>query len=119
MAGAELATNPEQWDRLEDGVTRVDEAMLGRLERWLQEAEGAVETPREFTVPGAERLSAALELARTVVRRAERRAVSLDREGLVPGPWLVPYLNRLADLLWVQARLVERALGRETTKVRD
>ena len=74
--------------------------------------------PREFTVPGADRLSAALELARTVVRRAERRVIALDRERLVPGAWLMPYLNRLADLLWVLARLAERALGTSTTKVR-
>ena len=59
-----------------------------------------------------------MELARAVVRRAERRAIALDREGELPGAWLVPYLNRLADLLWVQARLVEAALGRTTLRVR-
>ena len=118
VAGAELAANPERRDRLEDGLTRVDEAMLDRLEELLRETEAAVEMPREFTVPGADRLSAALELARAVVRRAERRAIALDREGELPGAWLVPYLNRLADLLWVQARLVEAALGRTTLRVR-
>ena len=118
VAGAELAANPERRDRLEDGLTRVDEAMLDRLEELLRETEAGVEMPREFTVPGADRLSAALELARAVVRRAERRAIALDREGELPGAWLVPYLNRLADLLWVQARLVEAALGRTTLRVR-
>ena len=118
VAGAELATNPSAWDRLEDGLTRVDEAMLLRLEQMLRQAEASVEMPREFTVPGADRLSAALELARTVVRRAERRVIGLDRERLVPGAWLMPYLNRLADLLWVLARQAERALGTSTTKVR-
>lgn len=119
VAGAELAANPEAWDRLVDGQTRVDEAMLERLEALLAEAEAAVEMPREFTLPGADRLSAALELARAVVRRAERLVISLDRDGLVPGAWLVPYLNRLADLLWVQARLVENALGQDTLRVRS
>ena len=118
VAGAELAANPEHWDRLEDGLTRVDEAMLDRLEELLRQAEASVEMPREFTLPGADRLSAALELARVIVRRAERRAIALDREGLLPGAWLVPYLNRLADLLWVQARLVEAALGQATLRVR-
>lgn len=118
VAGAELATNPDAWDRLEDGLTRVDEAMLTRLEAMLSEAESSIEMPREFTVPGADRLSAALELARAVVRRAERRVIALDRQRLVPGAWLMPYLNRLADLLWVLARLAERALGTTTTKVR-
>ena len=111
VAGAELATNPDAWDRLRDGETRVDEAMLIALEAMLREAEARVEMPREFIVPGADRLSAALELSRTVVRRAERRVIALDHERLVPGAWLMPYLNRLADLLWVLARLAEQAGG--------
>ena len=116
VAGAELAANPEAWDRLVDGQTRVDEAMLERLESLLADAEASVEMPREFIVPGSDRLSAALELARAVTRRAERRVTSLDREGLVAGDWLVPWLNRLADLLWVYARLVEQAgLGATVT----
>jgi cob(I)alamin adenosyltransferase len=110
VAGAELAANPDAWDRLVDGQTRVDEAMLERLEALLAEAEATVE------MPGADRLSAALELARAVARRAERRVISLDRADLVPGAWLVPWLNRLADLLWVYARLVEGSgLGTTTT----
>lgn len=116
VAGAELAANPEALDRLVDGQTRVDEPMLERLETWLAAAETTFEMPREFTVPGSDRLSAALELARAVTRRAERRVISLDREDLVPGAWLVPWLNRLADLLWVYARLVEQSgLGATVT----
>ena len=116
VAGAELAANPDAWDRLVDGQTRVDEAMLERLEALLVEAEARVEMPREFTVPGADRISAALELARAVTRRAERRVITLEREGLVPGQWLMPWLNRLADLLWVYARSVEQAgLGTTVT----
>ncbi len=111
VAGAELATNPDAWDRLRDGETRVDEAMLIALEDRLRAAEEAVEMPREFIVPGASRLSAALEVSRTVVRRAERRVIALDHDRLVPGAWLMPYLNRLADLLWVLARLAEQAEG--------
>ncbi len=57
--------------------------------------------------PARQPASAALELARTILRRAERRATTLDREHLVPGPWLIPYLNRLADLAWVMARFAE------------
>ena len=117
VAGAELATNPDAWDRLRDGETRVDEPMLARLEATLATAESRVEMPREFIVPGSGRLSAALELARTVVRRAERRVIVLDHDRLVPGAWLMPYLNRLADLLWVLARLAEGAEG-ETVTVR-
>jgi cob(I)alamin adenosyltransferase len=118
VAGSELATNPDAWDRLRDGVTRVDEAMLSRLEAMLSTAEAAVQMPREFIVPGSTRLSAALELSRTVTRRAERRVISIDRAGLVPGDWVVPYLNRLADLLWVLARLAEQAESATTTTAR-
>lgn len=119
VAGAELASNPDAADRLVDGQTRVDEPMLDRLETWLASAETDMEMPREFVVPGSSRLSAALEVARTIVRRAERRVITLDRDGLVPGRWLVPYLNRLADLLWVYARVVEQAEGVTTTTSRD
>ena len=118
VAGAELATNPDAWDRLRDGETRVDEPMLVGIEELLGDAETAVTMPREFIVPGASRLSAALELARTVVRRAERRVIALDHERLVPGAWIMPYLNRLADLLWVLGRLAEQAEEAGTTPTR-
>jgi cob(I)alamin adenosyltransferase len=118
VAGAELATNPDAWDRLRDGQTRVDEAMLVGLEQLLADAESAVTMPREFIVPGTSRLSAALELARTIVRRAERRVIALDRERLVPGAWIMPYLNRLADLLWVLGRIAEQGQEAGTTRAR-
>ena len=119
VAGSELATNPDAWDRLRDGETRVDEAMLIRLEELLRDAESRMEMPREFVVAGADRLSAALEVSRCVIRRAERRVIALDHDRLVPGAWLMPYLNRLADLLWVLARLAEQAGRGETTRLRS
>lgn len=118
VVGAELATNPEAWDRLEDGRTRVSETMVRDLERDLVELEAHIEMPTEFVVPGETPTSAALELARTILRRAERRAVALQRAGLVPGPHLIPYLNRLADLVWVLARAAERAESRTATPAR-
>jgi cob(I)alamin adenosyltransferase len=118
VAAAELATNPDAWSRLEDGRTRVSQEMVDGLDELLGQAERRVEMPREFVVPGETRTSAALELARTIVRRAERRAVSLDRQGLIPGPRLLPYLNRLADLLWVLARAAEQAEARTATPSR-
>ena len=118
VVGAELATNPDAWDRLQDGQTRVSEAMVRDIERDLVELERNIEMPREFVVPGETLTSAALELARTILRRAERRAVALQRDGLVPGPHLVPYLNRLADLVWVLARAAERAESRPATPAR-
>ena len=118
VVGAELATNPDAWDRLQDGQTRVSEAMVREIERDLVELERNIEMPKEFVVPGETVTSAALELARTVLRRAERRAVALQRDGLVPGPYLIPYLNRLADLVWVLARAAERAESRSATPAR-
>ncbi len=118
VVGAELAANPDAWERLQDGTTRVDEAMLTDLETELAAYEARIQMPREFVVPGASRLSAALELTRTILRRAERRAVSLQRDGLVAGAWLVPYLNRQADLVWVLARAAEQAEERAVTLAR-
>ncbi len=118
VVGAELAANPDAWPKLQDGTTRVDEAMLAVIEMELAAHEARIEMPREFVVPGASRLSAALELSRTILRRAERRAVSLQRDGLIAGAWLVPYLNRQADLVWVLARSAEQAQERSTTLAR-
>lgn len=113
VAGAELATTPDAWGRLEDGRTRVSEAMLDGVEATLADLETRITMPSEFVVPGETAASAALDLARTILRRAERRATTLDREHLVPGPWLLPYLNRLADLVWVMARAAEAAESAE------
>ena len=118
VVGAELATATDAWDRLEDGRTRISEPMVEALEALLAELEAAVELPREFVVPGETRASAALELARTVVRRAERRVVAAQRAGLVPEGWTLPYLNRLADLLWILARTAEQAASVRPTPVR-
>jgi len=118
VVGAELATNPDAWDRLEDGRTRVSEAMVEGVNQVLVELEASINMPREFVVPGETPTSAALELARTVLRRAERRAVGLREEGLIPGENLIPYLNRLADLVWVLARAAEQAESRTATPAR-
>jgi cob(I)alamin adenosyltransferase len=118
VAASELATNPDAWDRLVDGETKVSSQMVEGVEAVLRETESRIVMPREFVVPGETTTSAALELARTVLRRAERRIVSLEREGLVPGEHLVPYVNRLADLLWVLARAAEQAEARVATPSR-
>jgi cob(I)alamin adenosyltransferase len=112
VAAAELATEPGAWDRQHEGISRVSAGMVDGLDTILREAEAHITMPTEFVVPGETPTSAALELARTIVRRAERRAVTLGGEGLIPGPHLLPYLNRLADLLWVLARAAEQAESR-------
>lgn len=107
VVGAELATNPEAWDRLEEGRTKVSPRMLARINTLLASTEAAIEFPKDFVIPGSSRASSAIELARTIVRRAERWCVTLGREGLLPGDHLLAYLNRLADLLWLLARQAE------------
>jgi cob(I)alamin adenosyltransferase len=118
VVGAELATNPAARDKAKDGVTRVDAEMVRGLDDLLRETEASVELPREFVVPGETRVSAALELARTLVRRAERRAVTLDRAGALPTGQVLPYLNRLADLLWILARAAEQAEAKPAAMAR-
>lgn len=118
VVGAELAADPRAWDRLTDGTTRVSAGMVAGLAAMLADIERRIELPRGFVVPGETRVSAALELARTVIRRAERRAVALERAGLVPAPHLLPYLNRLADVLWALARAAEQAESQRATEVR-
>jgi cob(I)alamin adenosyltransferase len=119
VVGAELATNPGARGKARDDVTRVSQGMVDGMDELLREVEGRIVLPREFVVPGETRLSAGLEMGRTVLRRAERRAVtlSLHDEGLA-GSRLLPYLNRLADLLWVLARAAEQAEARAATAVR-
>ncbi|GAC1664941.1 MAG: cob(I)yrinic acid a,c-diamide adenosyltransferase [Candidatus Limnocylindrales bacterium] len=114
VAAAELATQPAAWDRQVEGVSRVSAAMVDGVETLLRDAEAHVTMPTEFVVPGETVVSASLEVARTVIRRAERRAVALQTAGLIPGPHLLPYLNRLADLLWVLARAAEQAESRSS-----
>jgi len=109
VAGAELAANPDATERLQDGLTRVDEPMLTRVEADLALWESRIQMPREFIVPGETLASAALEVARATTRRAERRVIALGRTGHVTGVWLMPWLNRVADLLWVLARAAETA----------
>jgi cob(I)alamin adenosyltransferase len=93
--------------------------MVDALGDTLQEAEAAIELPKEFVVPGETRVSAALELARTTARRAERRTVTLAaHDGGIAEGHILAYLNRLADLLWVLARVAEQADARGATMAR-
>jgi cob(I)alamin adenosyltransferase len=117
VVGAELATDRADRGRLEDGVSRITEAMVDGLEATLAGLEARMTMPREFVVPGQTPFSAALEVARTVVRRAERRSVVLLRGEALESGWLLAYLNRLADVLWVLARVAER--GESTSAPRS
>ena len=80
------------------------------MERWIDEADAALAPLRNFVLPGGSEAACRLHLARTVCRRAERSAVLLaDTEPI--GPWTIPFLNRLSDLLFVWARLANSLDG--------
>jgi len=107
VVGAELATHLENRARLSDGVSRVTSDMVTALERDIDDLETLVEQPKEFVLPGESMTGAAIDLARTTVRRAERRCVALAADGGLPDSQVLPYLNRLADLLFVMARAAD------------
>jgi len=100
---AELATAPGNRSKLVAGRTLVTAGMVSALEPLIDEVTGRFPAPTEFVLPGQTVLSAALDLARTVVRRAERTALAVAADG----SRAVPYLNRLSDLLWALARWQE------------
>ena len=106
VVAAELATDPANREKLEPGISRVEAAMIEQLEARIDRIEAEFGMPTEFVVPGGDPVAASIDVARTVVRRAERASVALladHGESLV-----VPYLNRLADYLYMLARAVER-----------
>lgn len=114
---AEVATAPQHRVKLEPGTSMVTDDMVASLERRIDELSDRFEMPAQFVVPGQNRISAALDVARTAVRRAERLVgrVALPAESAAGR-----YLNRLSDLVWTMARwqegehLTTRSVGRAT-----
>jgi cob(I)alamin adenosyltransferase len=104
VVGADLAANPKQRKKLDPKVSLVTEAMVERLEARIDDLVEKRPLPETFIVPGANPASAALDAARSVVRRAERNVVALERAEREVNPHVRLYLNRLSDLLFVLAR---------------
>jgi cob(I)alamin adenosyltransferase len=102
VLGAELATAPEAAHRLEPGVSKVTQAMVERLESDIDRYMERVDLPPKFVIPGGTELSARLDVARTAVRRAERRVVELETGGLP-----LTYLNRASDAIYAIARYTD------------
>ena len=97
---AELATLPENRSKLQPGASAVTAEMVAHLESVIDDLDSQFTHPTEFVVPGGDAVAAWLDLGRTVVRRAERHALGAAQ----PPSLVVPYLNRLSDLLWTMAR---------------
>ena len=100
VLAAELATPPQAYGRLAEKYPVITAGDVQRLEGLIVDLEQTVRMPGSFVVPGDSPASAAIHLARAMVRTAERRVVSLREAGQVPNPEVLRYLNRLADLLF-------------------
>ncbi len=107
IAGAELATAPEAAERLVDGVSRVTAEMAAELERLIDRYLERVELPPKFVIPGGTTISAQLDLARAVIRRAERRTVALAGQGGQVADELLRFLNRASDAAYAMARFAD------------
>jgi cob(I)alamin adenosyltransferase len=112
---SELATAPENRTLLEDRVGAISPEMIESLEARIDALKAEVELPRAFIVPGASPASAAIDVARTMCRTAERRIVALKEADRLPNDNVLRFVNRMSDLLFVLARYEDRALPFELT----
>lgn len=104
----ELCIQPEDLERyVKDGYSLVTPALTVKLDKLVQEIEAQNVCSRGWATPGKTKSSATLDLARTVCRRAERRACGLRESGALKNGEIIAYLNRLSDGLWLLARWVE------------
>jgi cob(I)alamin adenosyltransferase len=107
IAGAELATAPEAAARLEAGVSKVTDAMVDKLESVIDRYMERVDLPPKFVIPGGTELSARLDVARTAIRRAERRVSAMRESGQLPDDTVLRYLNRASDAVYAMARFAD------------
>ena len=105
--GAELATDAAEYDKLQQHFMVVTPDITSRLEAEIDDLERRVPLPDAFVIPGGTPAAAALDVARAVLRRAERRIVGLQQTGHLRNPEVVRYANRLSDLLFMLARAEE------------
>ena len=104
---AQLATLPEHQHKLESGVTLMTDEMVTQLELRIDWYKEQVNLPPKFIIPGGTTLSAQLDVARTVTRRAERSVVALKTDGELPDDTVLRFINRASDLLFVMARFAD------------
>ena len=107
---AELATDPGKYDLFQQHFKPVTPEMVESLEQTIDSLEEDVDMPTVFILPGGTPASAAIDMARCIIRTSERRVVALKEEGLLTNDHILAYLNRLGDLLFVLARYQDRDL---------
>lgn len=104
----EIVVLKEDLDRYaRDGFKRLDETSIPPLEEWIREIESKKLSYKGWATPGATPEAGALDVARTVARRAERRVQGLIEAGELTNRHMQVYLNRVSDLLWLLAREAE------------
>ena len=108
VIGTELAIPQERYSELAAKGKVVKPEMVQRLEALIDDFEAKIDMPREFIIPGACVSSATLDVARTVIRRAERKTVALKQTEQLMNEEILKYLNRLADLVFTLARYQEK-----------
>jgi cob(I)alamin adenosyltransferase len=107
----ELATQVEDLPRyVKDGYSVVSDELTAKLDLLVKEIESQKVSFKGWATPGANLNSAALDVARTTCRRAERRVCVLQESNQLQNPEIIIYLNRLSDTLWLMARWVETKL---------
>ena len=107
---AELATDPGKYDLFQQHFKPVTPEMVESLEQTIDSLEEDVDMPTVFILPGGTPASAAIDMARCIIRTSERRVVALKEEGLLTNDHILAYLNRLGDLLFVLAQYQDRDL---------
>ena len=110
---AELATEPDKYELFQQHFQPVTLEMVSNLEATIDALEEDVEMPKVFILPGGSPASAAVDLARCIIRTAERRVVALREAGKLTNDLIITYLNRIGDLLFVVARYQDRELPLE------
>ena len=110
---AELATEPDKYELFQQHFQPVTQEMVNNLEATIDALEEDVEMPKVFILPGGSPASAAIDLARCIIRTAERRVVALREDGKLTNDLIITYLNRIGDLLFVVARYQDRELPLE------
>ena len=107
----ELATDTKNYTKLKAHFHTIEQENVSQIEKWIDDLTEQIDLPDKFTIPGASMASGALDLARSSLRSAERRMVTLYETNMLTNQENLRYVNRLGDLLYVLARYEDREVS--------
>lgn len=113
IVGAELSTTVENYELFTNNFNAITSEMVKRIESLIDELDDEIDLPSSFIVPGASPASAALDMARSLLRTSERRVVEMQQQEILVNSEVLRYINRLSDLLFMLGRYEDRALSFE------